>query len=145
MSVAEIGDHVRVHYTGKLESGEQFDSSEGKDPIEFTIGQKQVISGFEDGVLGMTEGDKKTLQIEKENAYGEYRHDLVVKFTKKDFPAEIDPEIGKQIELKTQDGRAVNTVIKEIDGDDVYLDANHPLAGENLTFDVELVKILKDN
>lgn len=145
MSKAEIGDHVKVHYTGKLENGDQFDSSEGKDPIEFTLGAHQVIKGFEDGVMGMSEGDKKSLDIQKDNAYGDYRHDLVVKFTKNDFPDDITPEVGKHIELKTQDGKSVNTVIKEIEGDDVYLDANHPLAGQDLKFDVELVQITKDN
>lgn len=144
MSEVVVGDHVKVHYKGKLENGEQFDSSYEKEPIEFTVGANQVIAGFDNGMIGMKTGDKKTLEIEKTDAYGEYRHDLVVKFTKKDFPNDIEPELGKYIELKTQDGKSVNTVIKEIDGDDVYLDANHPLAGQDLTFEVELVDIIKD-
>jgi FKBP-type peptidyl-prolyl cis-trans isomerase 2 len=145
MSKAELGDHVQVHYTGRLKGGEQFDTSEGKDPIEFTIGANQVIKGFESGLIGMSEGEKKSLSIDKTEAYGDYRHDLIVKFTKNDFPPDINPEVGKHIELKTQDGKSVNTIIKEIEGEDVYLDANHPLAGEDLQFDVEVVKILKDN
>jgi len=144
MATAKTGDHVRVHYTGKLSSGEQFDTSQGRDPLEFTLGANQVIPGFENGIVGMDEGDTKTVEIAKDNAYGDYRDDLIVKFKKEDFPEELTPEVGKQVELSTQDGKRVPTVIKDIQGEEVLLDANHPLAGKDLVFDIELVKVLDE-
>lgn len=144
MAKAKEGDQVRVHYTGKLPTGEQFDTSEGRDPLEFTLGAKQVIPGFENGIVGMDEGETKTVEIQKDEAYGDYRDDLVVKFKKEDFPQDITPEVGKQVELSTQDGKRVPTIIKDIQGEEVHLDANHPLAGKDLVFDIELVKVLDE-
>jgi len=141
MSQAKTNDKVTVHYTGKLDDGTVFDSSQGRDPLEFTIGTGQVIPGFENGVVGMEEGESKTITLEPDDAYGQVRDDLIVEVNKTDIPNDIDVEVGQQLQINRPDGRVIPVLISAINDDKVTLDANHPLAGKTLTFDVELVKI----
>lgn len=138
---AQTGDIIKVHYTGKYASGEVFDSSSGKQPIEFTLGQGSLISGFEQGVLGMKKGEKKTLRILPENGYGPYLPELVsvVKLTQ--FPPHITPSVGLQLELSAEDQSPIFVTITEINDEEATLDANHPLAGKELFFDVEVVDL----
>jgi len=141
MSKAKDGDTVKVHYTGKLEDGTVFDSSKEGEPLELTIGAGNVIEGFEKGVIGMERGGSKTVTIPPEEAYGSMNEELVAKVKKENFPENISPAIGEQLQLKQQDGNIVNVTITEIRGDSVTLDANHPLSGKSLIFDIELVEI----
>lgn len=142
MAIAKQGDKVKVHYTGSLSDGTIFDSSNGKDPLEFSIGGGQVIPGFEKGAEGMEVGSKKTIQISKEEAYGDYRDDLIVNFAKDQIPSEINPEVGQQYQMMQENGQPIIVTVREISEDSVVLDANHPLAGQDLTFDLELVEIM---
>lgn len=141
MSKVKDGDTVKVHYTGKLEDGTVFDSSKEGEPLELTIGAGNVIEGFEKGVIGMERGSSKTVTIPPEEAYGSMNEELVAKVKKENFPENISPAIGEQLQLKQQDGNIVNVTITEIRGDTVTLDANHPLSGKTLIFDIELVEI----
>lgn len=141
MAEAKKGDSVKIHYTGKLEDGTVFDSSENREPIEFTLGEGQVIPGFEDAVEGMEEGQKKTATIPPDQAYGERREDLVLRVPKDQLPDDIDPEKGQQLQMRTEDGRTFDVVVSEVADDSIVLDANHPLAGQDLTFDIELLEV----
>jgi peptidylprolyl isomerase len=141
MSTAKNGDKVKVHYTGTLDDGSVFDSSEGRDPLEFTLGSGQVIPGFDNGVSGMNIGDKKTIQIPCIEAYGEYRDELVFDITNENIPEGFVPTIGQQVQLGKEDGNFIIATICEIKTDAITLDGNHPLAGKDLTFDVELVAL----
>ena len=141
MQEVKDGDKVKVHYHGKLRSGETFDSSEGREPLEFTVGGGQVIKGFDDGVKGMKVGDKKTVEIEVENAYGAKNEEMVVEFPKNQFPPDLNPEVGMQLMMSNGNGQQFPVVIKEVREESVVLDANHPLAGQELIFDLELVEI----
>ncbi len=142
MSVAKSGDAVKVHYTGTLTDGTVFDSSVGKDPIEFTIGQGQMIPGFENAVLGMNVGDEKAeINIPSAEAYGEPREDMVIEVPKSNVPPEINPEIGQQLAVTRPDGQPMPVTVKEIKEDAIVLDANHPLAGKDLIFKIELVSV----
>lgn len=142
MSTVKEGDKVKVHYTGTLEDGTVFDSSRERDPIEFTLGEGQLIPGFENAVIGMNEGDSTTVDIPTEEAYGERREDLEIEVAKEELPDEVEPQVGAQLQVKQNDsGRAIPVRISEVSGDKVTLDANHPLAGKNLTFDIELIEI----
>ena len=141
MTQAKNGDTVKVHYTGTLEDGTQFDSSANSDPLEFTLGGGQVIPGFEEAVLGMSIGDSKTKTIPAEQAYGPHDEDMVLVVEKEMFPENINPEISQQLEMRNQDGRAIGVVVTEVTAESVTLDANHPLAGQNLVFELELVEI----
>ncbi len=142
MKEVNNGDTIRIHYTGTLEDGSEFDSSEGKNPIEFTVGSGNLIPGFENGVLGMTIGDKKTITIPPEDAYGEKREDLLAKIDKNDLPKNMSPEVGMPLQLKKPDGGSINVMITEVETDSVTFDANHPLAGCTLIFDLELVEFV---
>ena len=142
MRVVQKGDTVRVHYHGKLTSGETFDSSEGRDPLEFKVGAGMVIQGFDEGVLDMKQGDKKTVEIPVTNAYGPRDENLLIEFTNEQLPEGLKPEEGMQLQLNNQDGRAYPVVIRAISEKSITLDANHPLAGEDLIFDIELVEIV---
>jgi FKBP-type peptidyl-prolyl cis-trans isomerase 2 len=142
MSQAKEGDKVKVHYTGKFEDGTLFDSSQERGPLEFTVGSGQLIPGFDQGVRGMAVGDKRTVEIAPENAYGERNEDLTTTVKRTEFSKEIVPEVGQQLETQDKDGQQVILTITGIDGDNVSLDANHPLAGKTLHFDLELVEIL---
>ncbi|RUT05277.1 peptidyl-prolyl cis-trans isomerase [Dulcicalothrix desertica PCC 7102] len=141
MGQAKVGDTVTVHYTGKLTDGTVFDSSSGGDPLEFTIGTGQLIPGFEDAVVGMNAGDSKTTHIPVEQAYGTYRDDMVIEVDREQMPPELEPEIGQQLQLQQPTGQVIPVVITEISDSTITLDANHPLAGEDLVFDIQLVGI----
>jgi peptidylprolyl isomerase len=141
MAAAKLGDTVRVHYTGKLDDGTVFDSSNGGTPLEFTLGEGQIIPGFEQAVIGMSPGDSKTEIIPVEQAYGEHRQDMVVVVDRAQMPSDVQPEIGQQLQIQQPSGQAIPVVITEISDAEITLDANHPLAGEDLTFDIQLVEI----
>ena len=141
MSKVKNGDTVKVHYTGKLENGDVFDSSREREPFEFTLGNKAVIPGFEKGVVGMGVGDTKTIEIPPEEAYGAKQDELVVVVKKSEFPEDITPSVGQRLQIKQQDGNPVVVTITDLTEDNITLDANHPLAGYTLFFDVELIDI----
>jgi FKBP-type peptidyl-prolyl cis-trans isomerase 2 len=142
MQQVKDGDKVKVHYHGKLRSGETFDSSEGREPLEFTVGGGQVIKGFDEGVKGMQVGDKRTVEIEVGDAYGEKNEDMIIEFPKAQFPPDMNPEAGMQLMMNNGQGQQFPVVIREIREETVLLDANHPLAGQDLIFDIELVEIV---
>jgi peptidylprolyl isomerase len=141
MQQVKQGDTVKVHYHGKLTDGTIFDSSEGRQPLEFEVGGGRVIKGFDEGVKGMTVGEKKTVSIAADDAYGARQDDMVIPFERKNFPPDIEPEVGMTLNMHSEDGNALPVVITEITPDTIMLDANHPLAGEDLIFDIELVDI----
>jgi FKBP-type peptidyl-prolyl cis-trans isomerase 2 len=141
MQEVKKGDTVKVHYHGKLISGETFDSSEGREPLEFKVGEGSVIKGFDDGVMGMKVGDKKTVEIAVEEAYGPKSEDMVIELPKDRFPADLNPEAGMQLTMSNGSGQNFRVIVVEVKEDAVVLDANHPLAGEDLVFDIELVEI----
>ena len=141
MAQAKEGDTVKVHYTGKLGDGEIFDTSQDGDPLEFKIGEGQVIPGFEQGVLGMNEGESKTVEIPSDEAYGPHHQELVIEIEMDQFPEDLDPEVGKQFKMRQPDDRTIIVAVTEITEDSVTLDANHPLAGKDLTFDIQLIEI----
>ncbi|MBD1911732.1 MULTISPECIES: peptidylprolyl isomerase [unclassified Leptolyngbya] len=141
MVQAQRGNTVKVHYTGKLDDGTVFDSSVDRDPLEFTLGEGGIIPGFEQAVLGMSTGESKTETIPSENAYGPYIDEMVLTVDRQQMPAEIEPQVGQQLHLQQPDGQLIPVTITEVSNSTVTLDANHPLAGENLTFDIQLVEI----
>jgi peptidylprolyl isomerase len=136
---AKIGDTVRVNYTGKLKDNTIFDSSLQNEPLEFTIGEGMVIPGFEEAIIGMAVGQSKTIEISSEQAYGPHQDDLVMKVSRSEMPPEILPEIGSQIRVVDQMGEDFIMTIIDFDDGFVTLDANHPLAGKDLIFDIELI------
>ena len=142
MQQAKSGDKVKVHYHGKLKSGETFDSSEGRQPLEFEVGSGMVTKGFDDGVTGMKVGDKKTINIPAESAYGEKNPDMLIEYPRSQFPENIELEVGTDLMMSSASGQQFQVKIAEIKDDVVILDANHPLAGEELIFDIELVEIV---
>jgi peptidylprolyl isomerase len=151
MAQAKQGDTVRVHYTGRLTSGEVFDSSVCSDdssgssdssPLEFTIGEQQVIPGFENGVIGLAPGESKTVTIPVDQAYGQHNQDMVAVVPRDQVPPHIVVELGSQLELTQEDGQAFNVVITDVTDSTITLDANHPLAGRELIFDLKLVEIV---
>ena len=142
MSQAANGDTVRVHYKGTLDDGSEFDSSDGHDPIEVTIGAGEVIRGFEDALVGLTPGDKKTVTLPSDDAYGPHVPEMVQKVDRVQIPAEVPLEQGGILNATGPDGEQVRLVVTEVTDSTVTLDANHPLAGEDLTFELELVEIL---
>jgi len=141
MAQAKDGDKVKIHYTGKLDDGTVFDSSEGREPLEFTLGDGKIIPGFEKGTLGMEVGEKKSISIQPEDAYGQYRDDLKAQVKKSEFPEGTDPAVGQVYQMQQPDGQAIDLRVIGIEGEEVTLDANHPLAGKTLTFDIELVEV----
>ncbi|HID72290.1 MAG TPA: peptidylprolyl isomerase [Thermoplasmata archaeon] len=142
MTQAKDGDTVRVHYTGKLEDGSVFDTSRGGEPLEFTIGAGQIIPGFEKAIIGMEPGNSKTIKIPSEEAYGPRREDMMVVVEKSQFPEDIKPVVGQELQIRQGDGLAIPVTVVEVTESKVTLDANHPLAGKDLTFDIELIEIL---
>lgn len=139
MAVATDGNTVRIHYTGRLDDGTVFDSSEGRDPLEFVVGSGQVIPGFDEAVTGMETGEEKTVTIPAEQAYGPHRNDLLIKLGRSEIPDGVEPEVGQRLQMATKDGKTFPVTVAEASETNVVLDANHPLAGKDLTFDIELV------
>lgn len=142
MSDAKAGDTVRIHYTGTLNDGTTFDSSANREPLEFTLGSGQVIPGFDQAVTGMSVGDTKKVEIPADQAYGPVNPDARQAFPKDKIPDNIPLEVGTQLQLQSADGRPLPVRIAEVNDDHIVLDANHVLAGQDLTFDLELVEIL---
>jgi peptidylprolyl isomerase len=142
MSIAKTGDTVRVHYHGRLTSGETFDSSAERDPLEFELGTGQVIAGFDNGVTGMTIGEKKTIEIPFLEAYGPRNESMIIEMPKERFPADMQIEIGMPLMMSDGQGQNLQVAVTEIQELTVTLDANHPLAGKDLIFDLELVEIV---
>lgn len=140
MQSARSGDTVRVHYTGTLEDGSVFDSSEGRDPLEFTLGSGQVIPGFEEAVSGMVPGEQRRVTIAAPEAYGDHRGDLVIAVERSQLPPGLEPAIGQRLQLSQEDDAFLVTVT-DVTSDSITLDANHPLAGKDLTFELQLVGI----
>jgi peptidylprolyl isomerase len=141
LSKVKDGDTVKVHYTGTLENGEVFDSSENREPLEFTLGQGQLIPGFEKAVTGLTVGESTTVDIPSAEAYGEAREDLIISVPKNQLPDDVEPQIGMQLQVNQPNGQPVPVRITAIDDENLTLDANHPLAGQDLTFKIELVEV----
>jgi peptidylprolyl isomerase len=142
MTQAKTGDTAKVHFEGFLEDGSIFGSTMDEEPFEFTIGQKHMLSGFENAVIGMQKGDTKTITLPPEEAYGLHKKELVHVMNRSGFPKEINLEIGKTLRVRTQDGKYIVVTIKDITEDSIVLDENEPLAGETLTFNIELIDIL---
>jgi peptidylprolyl isomerase len=141
MSEAKAGDSVSIHYTGKLDDGTEFDSSAGQDPLKFELGSGQVIAGFDKAVEGMNIGDNKNVRIEAGDAYGERHEQLVQTVPRTALPAEIEPSVGMPLQSRSEDGQVINVTITEVSDESITVDANHPLAGMALNFDIELVAI----
>jgi peptidylprolyl isomerase len=141
MAAAKAGDTVRVHYTGTLDDGQVFDSSRGQEPLEFTLGEGQVIAGFDDAVTGMAVGDEKTVTIPVDEAYGEHRQELVMRLPREQLPPDLHPEVGQQLHMSNGED-IVTVTVREVADAHIVLDANHPLAGQDLTFALTLVEIV---
>lgn len=141
MSQVKENSTVKVHYTGKLSDGSVFDSSLERDPIEFTVGQGQLIPGFEQGVIDMGVNEKKTIEIAANEAYGQVRDELIQEVPKSQLPPDIQPEEGLRLMSKTPQGQDIPLVITEVKDETIVVDANHPLAGKDLVFEVEVVDI----
>jgi FKBP-type peptidyl-prolyl cis-trans isomerase 2 len=135
------GDTIKVHYTGTLADGTQFDSSAGREPLEFEVGAGMVIAGFDNGVIGMAVGEAKTIHIPFLEAYGPIQKEMIVEFPKDRFPADMQPEVGMQLAMNNGEGQQFPVTIVEIKEESIVLDANHSLAGKDLTFALELVDI----
>jgi peptidylprolyl isomerase len=141
MTQAKEGNTVKIHYTGRLQDGTEFDSSSDREPLQFNIGSGQVIPGFEEAVTGMRVGEKKTAQIPCDKAYGKRDPSMVMVVDRKHVPAEINPEVGQRLQVGSPNGQLLVVTVIEISHENITLDANPPLAGEDLTFDIELVEI----
>ena len=142
MSQAKSNDKVTVHYTGTLADGSEFDSTREAEALEFTLGDGQLIKGFDDAVTGMKIGEVKTVTIAAVEAYGEPNEEMVFDIERSQFAEDVTPELGQRFQLDTPDGQQIIVTITEIDGDQITLDANHPLAGQDLTFELELMSIV---
>jgi peptidylprolyl isomerase len=143
MQQVKKGDVVRVHYTGRLTDGSQFDSSAGREPLEFTVGAGQMIKGFDAGVEGMNIGEKKTINIAADEAYGQRDEEAIIEFPRDQVPADMPLEPGMQLTLQNQYGQPIPVVLTEVREEVIVLDANHRLAGEELIFDIEIVGIVQ--
>lgn len=140
--MVENGQKVRIHYTGTLDSGEPFDSSIGRDPLEFEMGAGMVIPGFEAGVRDMTAGEKKNIHIPAAEAYGERREEMVMEFERSQLPEDLNPEVGMGLQMQGPQGQPVAVRVTAVSETAITIDANHPLAGQNLNFELELVDII---
>lgn len=141
MAYPQSGDTVAVHYTGRLADGTVFDSSREREPMEITVGKGEVIPKFEEAVTAMQPGDERTITISADEAYGPHRQELMVSVNRGEFPPHIEPTVGLALEIRSEGGAPAIVRVTEVSADQVTLDANHPLAGEDLTFDLELVAI----
>lgn len=141
MAKAKKGDTVKVHYTGTLGDGSQFDSSQGRDPLEFVVGQGMVIPGFENAVDGLEVGESVSVAIPCADAYGEYNDELTGTIGRDRLPDDLNPEVGMMLQLSAEDGQTLQVMVTEMDEETISVDGNHPLAGKDLNFDIELVEI----
>lgn len=141
MKAAKNGDTVQVHYTGRLENGTVFDDSSKREPLEFTLGKNRIIAGFEEAVIGMTPGDSKTINIACDQAYGTHKPEMVIRVERSQLPPDLKPVIGQQLQVNQDENNVIVVSVTEITDTHVTLDANHPLAGKNLVFDIKLVAI----
>ena len=141
LSIIKDGDTVKVHYTGTLTDGEVFDSSINRDPLQFTLGTGQLIPGFEKAVIGLKVGDVTKAEIPSAEAYGERNPEMEIKVQKAQLPPDMEPEVGMQLQLNQENGQPVPCQISNIDGEEITIDANHPLAGKDLIFNIEIVEI----
>ncbi len=141
MAEVKDGDKVKVHYKGTLKDGSEFDNSAGNDPIEFTVGEGRVIPGFEKAVVGMTAGESKTVTIPVDDAYGHSREELLLTVERDTIPPDLEPVVGDDLVLEQED-REIHVRVIEVNEEHVTLDANHPLVGEDLIFEIELVEVV---
>ena len=144
MTEAKRGDRVKVHVVAKLKNGKIFDSTNNKEPLELTIGQGKFIRGLEEAIIGMAPGEKKTLDLPPEQAFGPYRDGLTIKVDKKSIPPQIKPKVGMELEMKRGESEKTRVRITEVDSTTITVDANHPLAGEKLVFDIELIELINN-
>ncbi len=142
MKKAQNGDKVRVHYKGTFDGGEVFDSSEGREPLEFVIGSGMVIAGFDKGVTGLSINEKVSIRLMPEEAYGKIREEFIFDLDRKQFPENIDIERGMRFQSSDAEGNAIMFTVTDVSGDTVTVDGNHPMAGKTLNFEIELVEIL---
>ena len=140
MAQAKIGDTVKVHYTGKLEDGTVFDTSNNRDPLQFTIGENQVIPGFEEAVVGIKPGESRTAKFPADKAYGPHRKEMVMVVNRNQFPVDMEPKTNQQLQISQDDGGRIVVTVTEVSESSVTLDANHPLAGKDMTFDIQLME-----
>ncbi len=141
MAQAKTGDTVKVHYTGKLDDGTVFDNSANREPLQFTIGQGQLIPDFEQAVVGMEPGESKTIQIPSDNAYGPHHKEMIMVVDRGNFPAELEPKVDLMLQVRQENGQTFTVKVTDVSEDKVTLDGNHPLAGQDLTFDIQLAEI----
>lgn len=141
MASAEDGSTVKVRFTGKLSTGEVFANSEDQGPLEFTIGEGRTVPGLENAVKGMTPGESKTVTLPPEEAFGPHREDRIFEIQRSELPDDIEANVGQPLEVRFQDGRSARVMISDVQEETVKLDGNHPLAGQELTFDIELVEV----
>ncbi|ARV14260.1 FKBP-type peptidyl-prolyl cis-trans isomerase [Polaribacter sp. SA4-12] len=141
MSQVKVNSTIKVNYTGKLANGQVFDTSEGKEPIEFVLGQERLIPGFEKGLIDMKLNEKKTIEITKDQAYGEPNPSLIQEVKKAELPQDMEPQVGMGLVSKSPDGQEINLMVIEVKEESIVIDGNHPLAGHDLVFDVEVVEI----
>jgi FKBP-type peptidyl-prolyl cis-trans isomerase 2 len=141
MSQVKENNTIKVNYTGKLSNGQIFDTSEGKEPIEFVLGQGRLIPGFEKGLIDMKLNEKKTIEIAKDQAYGDVNDNLIQEIKKTDLPQDMEPKVGMGLVSKSPDGKEINLMVVEVKDESIVIDGNHPLAGHDLIFDIEVVEI----
>ena len=141
MTKVKDNDKVKVHYTGKFKDGQVFDSSLEREPLEFEVGKGQMIPGFEKAVVGMEKGEKKEVNLSPDEAYGEKREELTQEINKDQLPEDLEPKVGMQLQSKTPDGKEFRVTVAEVKDEAIVIDANHPLAGKDLVFEIELVDI----
>ncbi|MBN1176814.1 MAG: peptidylprolyl isomerase [Dehalococcoidales bacterium] len=141
MAQAKTGDTVKVHYTGKLKDGTVFDSSADREPLEFKIGERQLIPDFEEAVVGMEPGESKSIEIAAENAYGPHNKDMVMVVERKDIPEGLDPQVNQRLQVQQQSGQSFVVTVTDVSEASITLDGNHPLAGKDLAFDIQLTEI----
>ena len=142
MAQAKTGDTVKVHYTGKLNDGTVFDTSADSEPLEFTIGEKQLIPDFEQAVAGMEPGESKSIQIDSENAYGPHHEEMVMVIERKDMPEGLNPQVNQRLQIQQQNGQSFVVTVTAVSEESVTMDGNHPLAGKDLNFDIQLTEIV---
>jgi peptidylprolyl isomerase len=142
MRQAKHGDTVRVHYRGKLRDGSVFDASFDREPLQFTIGEGELLPGFEEAVVGMNPGELKTTELPAETAFGPYREDMLLVIDKSQLPEDVEPKVGESVPIPRPDGPPIDITVADVTESEVTVDANHPLAGEDLTFDIQLIDIV---